>query len=94
MNNVAKYTLITIGLNILSVLVLTIPLMFLNNEVSFGLLMVALFAIPVSLILQIVFGISYAVGKTKKDLGKGMLLGVGIILLIGLSVCGSMWMSF
>jgi hypothetical protein len=48
-----------------------------------------LFLVPIIiLIAELILGIVFAAGKTKKDFGKGLLIGAGITVLIGLSVCG------
>lgn len=43
--------------------------------------------IVLSVVIQIILGIVCAVQKEHKQLGQGMLLGVGIFGLIGFSVC-------
>ena len=91
MNNVVKYALISIGLNIAFAVVLFIPVMFLRSDDGYGYLFFLLAIGPLSLIGQLIVGIVYAAGNTKQDLGKGMLLAVGFFLVVGLSVCGPMW---
>lgn len=85
--------MISIGLNILAALVLFAPLLILRYESQTNYLFFLLAIGPLSLIGQLIVGLVYAVGDKKKDLGKGMLLSVGFFLLVGLSVCGPMWMG-
>lgn len=91
MNRVTKYTLIAIGLNVLAGLLLAAPFLFVKNEDwVMGWLVVMLLLHVLSLAIQFIVGIVLANREGKKDMGKGMLLAVGIILLIGFSVCTQM----
>ena len=88
MNKVLKYMLIAIGLNIVSGLLLAAPFLFLKNQDwVVGWLVLSLLLGCLSLFVQFIVGIVFANRESKKDIGKGMLLSVGIILLVGLSVC-------
>ncbi|MBD0279236.1 MAG: hypothetical protein ICV81_14945 [Flavisolibacter sp.] len=88
MNKVAKYMLIAIGLNIASGLLLAAPFLFLKNQDwVVGWLVLSLLLGCLSLFVQFIVGIVFAAGENKRDVGKGILLSVGVILLIGLSVC-------
>jgi hypothetical protein len=92
MNNVIKYALISVGLNLLAGIVLFIPLTFAGGD-GYGYLFFLMAIGPLSLIGQLVVGLVYAAGDKKKELGQGMLLAVGFFLLVGLSICGPMWMG-
>lgn len=87
MNNTFKYALIVFGVN----LILFVLLLMITNAVGDNLdvALTLLFLVPILLLLvELVLGIIFAAGKTKKDFGKGLLIGAGITVLIGLSVCG------
>ena len=87
MNNVFKYAAIVFAGNV----ILFVLLLMITNAVGDNLdvALTLLFLVPIIiLILELVLGIIFAAGNTKRDLGKGLLIGFGITLLIGLSVCG------
>jgi hypothetical protein len=84
MSKFAKYTLIAIGLNILSFILFLVPSFF--GKDSLGTAILAFFLVIISLLVQLIVALVY-IGGEKKDLGKAMLLCIGIILLIGLSIC-------
>lgn len=79
MNKVVKTALITIGANIASLLLIFIP--------------VLAMLIFLSLIGQLVIGIIYCTRPEKKQVGQGILLGLGVFLLVGFSVCSIMLMN-
>lgn len=86
MNNIFKYALIVFGINVIVyVFLIMITTAFGDNlEVALSLL----FLVPIIILLgELILGIIFAAGTKKKDLGKGMLIGCGITILIGLSVC-------
>lgn len=77
--------------NLLLAVVLFTPLFFMGNgDGAIGWLVLIFAAAVLSLFVQLIIGIVFAAGTEKKELGKAMLLCVGIFLLIGLSVCGSL----
>ena len=87
MNNVFKYAAIVFAGNI----ILFVLLLMITNAVGDNLdvALTLLFLVPILLLLfELIFGIIFAAGKSKKDFGKGLLIGCGITVLIGLSVCG------
>ena len=91
MNKVFKYVLISIGLNILFVgLCLLIFTVLTNGSDSIGGAIGAFFMIVISLLVQLVVSVFFITNPNKKQLGQGMLIAVGIILLIGFSVCGGL----
>ncbi|MBD0376157.1 MAG: hypothetical protein ICV51_11060 [Flavisolibacter sp.] len=91
MNKVVKYMLIAIGINIAAGLLLAAPFLFLTNQDwVVGWLVLSLLLGCLSLFIQFIVGIVFAVRENKKDIGKGMLLSIGVILLIGLSVCSNL----
>lgn len=79
--------MITFGANVaVTILLIGITAAFNDNlDVALTLLLM----VPILALLgEIICGIAFTISETKRDLGKGMLIGVGITLLIGLSVCG------
>jgi hypothetical protein len=85
MKNSIKYALLIAGGNILLLFILIgIANSLGDSEAAF----ITLLGVPAILgLLELVLGIVFAAGETKKDLGAGLLIGLGITLLIGLSIC-------
>lgn len=61
---------------------------------DFGLLLIAFVPSGIgigiailALIAELIFGIAYCFMPTKKQLGQGILLGLGLFLLIGFAIC-------
>ncbi|HRH60524.1 MAG TPA: hypothetical protein PL045_08135 [Chitinophagaceae bacterium] len=73
MNQLLKISLISFGLNVVSLLLLYI-------EVGFLIILLSLF-------VQFILGIVYALSSNKKKIGQGMLIGLGIFILVGFSIC-------
>ena len=88
-----KYAIKSFAINILAGLVIFAPLLFLRGDAMTSWLFVPLVVGPLSLFIQLIVGIAYAASANEKrrNMGKGMLLVVGLFFLIGLSVCGPMW---
>lgn len=96
-NRVFKLALKSVGYNLLGALLLASPLLFLmdnKNDGAIVWLLVLLVVGPLSLLTQLIIGIVWASGTRKKDLGKGMLLAVGLFLLIGLLTCSPFLFRF
>ena len=91
MNKVIIYALKSLGINFAVAVVLFLPLTFIRSDPAITWLLALAVIGVLSLAIQLVIGIVYAAGEEKHELGKGMILAVGIIFLIGLSVCGPMW---
>jgi hypothetical protein len=90
MGPLTRLTLICFGLNLLAGAVLATPLFFLRTGdagIYWGMALLVIAAL--SLLTQLVIGIVLVVQQRRRILGQAMLLAVGILLLIGLSVCGS-----
>lgn len=88
MNNKAlKYALITLGANVVVYVLLIMIVTAVGDNLDVALTLLLLVPI-ISLLGELIFGIIFAVGKTKQNLGAGLLIGFGATLLIGLSVCG------
>ncbi|HNP21041.1 MAG TPA: hypothetical protein PKM63_01600 [Panacibacter sp.] len=79
MNKVVKTALLTIGANIASLLLIFIP--------------VLIMLVLLSLIGQLIVGIVYCTKPDKKQVGQGILLGLGVFLLVGFSVCSILLMN-
>ena len=91
MSNLTKIVLISLGLNIALGLLVSLPLAFINDsDTSIGWAITILAIAALSLIVQLIIGIVLAVGNSNREIGKGMLISVGIILVIGLSVCSAL----
>jgi hypothetical protein len=88
--SVFKLTLKYIGYNLLAGLLLSSPLLLLmkgKDDFLFSWLFVMLAAGPLSIFIQLIIGIVWAAGNKKKEMGKALLLTVGLFLLIGLFTC-------
>ena len=93
MNKTTRTCLISLGSNALLAALLSIPLFFISGGGQYdGLawLVISLLIFVVALVIQLFVGFSLAIGEKNKEVGKGMLISVGIILLIGFSVCTPM----
>jgi hypothetical protein len=88
MKKFTKDTLISIGLNFLSVILLLSPvyLNLANDSLSWAI--GAFFILVLSLCIQLIVGLVFLVNENKKLIGQAMLLALGIIILIGFSICG------
>jgi hypothetical protein len=49
----------------------------------------AFLIIGLGLLIQLIVGLVMLVGEESKQTGKGMILAVGIILLVGFAICSS-----
>ena len=89
MNKTTKYALLTAGGN-LALFLLLLLLTFATGD-SLDVALALLFFLPIfALLIELVVGIAMAVGEKNKEIGAGLLIGVGLTLLIGLSACGIM----
>jgi len=88
MSKFVKTLLITIAANIGAGFLLCIPLFSAKGEDGLGWLLGAFAIMGFALLVQLIIGIAFVAGNSHKETGKGMLLAVGIILLVGLSICG------
>lgn len=90
MNKFGKYTLIAIGLNVLSFVIFCIPVFLTpnTNDAALSAFIIAFFLGVISLVVQLIVALVYLFGQ-KKEVGKAMLLSIGIILLVGLSICST-----
>ena len=93
MGSAFKYALISFVINIVVAALIYLPLIFFSRGGSAILLPLLLFW-PLSLFIQLIVGLAYLAGNSEKgkNIGKGMLLTVGVFFVIGLSVCGMMTM--
>ena len=87
------YTIIALVLNVLSFFVFLIPMYFSDGELgpAIGGLLFAFALLIISLIIQTAIGLMFLTKEGKKEIGKAMLLSVGIIFLFGLSICSGSW---
>jgi hypothetical protein len=86
----ARYILPIIGSNLLFLLLLCIPALFVSSQNGvFGWMITAVILFWVSVLVQFFIGLFFILGK-KKELGKAFLICSGIFFLIGLSVCSPM----
>jgi len=79
MNQVLKYAAASFGLNVASMILVFVPALI-------GL-------IALSLLGQLVIGIVFCTQPAKKQVGQGMLIGLGVFILVGFSVCSIMLMN-
>jgi len=92
MSKTTKYCLQILGANLLLLILLCIPFAFITNGQYAGLgwLVTAFIIFCAGLFVQLLVGLGYAMGTTNREFGKAMLLSVGIIFLIGFSICSTM----
>jgi hypothetical protein len=88
MSKFVKVLLIALAANIGTAALLCLPLLFAKGEDGLGWMLLAFFGMCLALLVQLIVGIVFAAGATRRETGKGLLVAVGILLLIGLSVCG------
>lgn len=88
MSPYVRYILIILGLNILAGALLFIAPPLLGHDGMEDSLFVLLILLPAMLLLQLITGIVLLFYKRHNMLGQALLLSMGVILLIGLSVCG------
>ena len=88
MSKFVKTLLIVLGANIGAAVLLCLPILSAKGEDGLAWLVLAFIVVGLALLVQLVIGIVFAAGTSRRETGKGMLVGVGILLLIGLSVCG------
>lgn len=85
MSKVTKYAFI-VGLVNIGVIALLAALLEITQSDAAG---ASLILIPgLMLIIELILGIVFAVGQKNSELGKGMLIGLGVTLLIGGAACG------
>ena len=87
MSKFVKALLITLAANIGAAAILCAPIL-VSKEDPTGWILLAFVIVGLALVIQFIMGIVFVAGNDRKETGKGMLLAVGIILLIGLSICG------
>jgi hypothetical protein len=89
MSQFVKYTLIAIGLNLLSFGLFILPAFLTSSGHDRGTsLVLAFFGAIVSLIVQLLVALIFLLDEKKKQIGQAMLLSVGLFLLVGFSFCG------
>lgn len=88
MNKFLKYTLIAFSANALLTILFSIP--YLQSKelgTAIGGTIFLFIASIISLLIQALVGLSFLSNEQKKSIGQAMLLTVGMILLIGCSLC-------
>jgi membrane protein DedA with SNARE-associated domain len=87
------YTIIVLVLNVVLLFILGWLGGLVIDDNSYGLdsLVIGLVIFAASLIIQLVAGSILIAKGEKKELGRAMLLSVGIILLTGFSICSGIW---
>jgi hypothetical protein len=90
MNKVVKIMLLTLLANAALFAVWLIPAYVSNDNDFFGWILIGFLAVGAACLVEMIMGIVFIAGLTKKQVGQGMLLGIGVTVLIGLSVCGGM----
>jgi hypothetical protein len=86
MSRVWRNAWIIFGLNIAVFFLCMVGTQLFADNLTVGLTL--LFLVPgLLIILQLILGVIFAVGNKREAIGKGMLIAVGLILLIGLSFC-------
>lgn len=89
MNKFTKYTLISIGLNLLLLfLIFMLPGYFVKGPDSLAWGIGGLLIFLTSLAVQLITGLYLLGNERQKIKGQAMLLCVGLFLLVGFSICG------
>ena len=83
MNRFYKYLLIVTSVDILVIIIL---LSIVGNSLEAALLWLLLSGIL--MLIQLIVGISLTYNTKREELGKALLASIGLVLLIGLSICG------
>jgi hypothetical protein len=87
MSRVWRYAWIIFGLNIAAFFLCVVVAYLFPENLTLGLTF--LFLIPgVLIVLQLIMGVIFMAGTKRETLGRGMLMAVGFIMLIGLSFYG------
>jgi heme/copper-type cytochrome/quinol oxidase subunit 4 len=90
MNKFVKYLLIILGLDvILAILAFSFVALCFNRSSS-GVLEFGFYVILICFVIQIITGLVFLANEEKRDIGKALLLSLGIIILIGYSICSSL----
>ena len=96
MGKFVLYTIIMLVLNVVFFFILVLIGRLVINDNSYGLetLVIVLVLFAACLIIQLVAGSILIAKGEKKELGKAMLLSVGIIFLTGFTICSSTIKSY
>lgn len=88
MNKFGKTLLTVLAANIGFAALFCLPMLSARGDNQIFWLMLALIVVGLVLFIQLIIGIIFTTNSQRKEVGKAMLGGVGILLLIGLSICG------
>lgn len=95
MGKILLYTVLFLVANIGLVLLFSfiIPLLMTDKDEGYGLdrAIAILVATFIAFMIELVVAVFLINTETRKDIGKAMLLSIGIIFLFGLSLCSGMW---
>ena len=86
MKNVTRYSIRILGINLAVLIVLGFVATYFGDRNGGFVIMASIFYF-VSIIVQMFVGLGLILNEEKRDWGKAMLISMGIILLIGFSVC-------
>ena len=89
MNKFFKYILIVFAANIILFLLFLLPAFIYEGHDSLGPAIIGFFLIGLSLLIQLIVGLTYLNNEKKREIGQAMLLTTGLFLLIGFSICSS-----
>ena len=90
MSKFVKTLLITLAINIGVGGLLCLPVFTSRSDEGLSWLLLAFGVVGTGLVVQLIIGIVFVASEPRRETGKGILLAVGILLLIGLAVCTSM----
>jgi hypothetical protein len=95
MGKLLLYTILFLAANVglFFLFSLVIPQLMTDKDEGYGLdraiaILVAMF---IAFMIELVVAVFLINTKTRKDIGKAILLSIGIIFLFGLSVCNGFW---
>jgi hypothetical protein len=90
MNQLVKYTLIVIAANLLFAALLLIPFFLSRGEEQAAYFFLWFFVHGIAMVVQFVTALVFIINKTRTKLGQAVLIALGILLLVGLGVCGGL----
>ena len=95
MGKLLSYTVLFLAANVglFFLFSLVIPLLMTDKDEGYGLdrAIAILVAVFIAFMIELVVAVFLINTKTRKDIGKAILLSIGIIFLFGLSVCNGLW---
>jgi len=87
MNKFSKYTILAILLNVVFIILLVSPVYLGLTKDALSALIFAFAIAVISICIQFIVGLTFLQNEKRKPLGQAMLMAIGIMVLIGFSLC-------